>query len=136
MSFPDDSQKDIAVVLSSMTGRKLSREEVWKAMALPRSTYYDQLEKGTLITADNLRRAAANLGINRAELLTRYRLIEPEEVASLAAQMISTATEGGPSPLPLPPLRTGVTQPMRTRRKAASRVSPRRHDLSALTLAC
>ena len=45
-------------------------------MELPRSTYYDQLEKGTLITADNLRRAAANLGINRAELLTRYGLID------------------------------------------------------------
>ena len=39
-------------------------------MELPRSTYYDQLEKGTLITADNLQRVAANLGINRAELLT------------------------------------------------------------------
>jgi transcriptional regulator with XRE-family HTH domain len=136
MLFPDDSQKDIAVVLSSMTARKLSREEVWKAMELPRSTYYDQLEKGTLITADNLRRAAANLGINRAELLTRYRLIEPEEVASLAAQMISAATEGGPSPLPFPPLRTGVTQAMRTHRKTGIIVSPRCHELSALILAC
>ena len=46
-------------------------------MELPRSTYYDQLEKGTLITADNLQRVAANLGINRAELLTLYRLIDP-----------------------------------------------------------
>jgi hypothetical protein len=45
-------------------------------MELPRSTYYDQLEKGTLITADNLQRVAANLGINRAELLTLYRLID------------------------------------------------------------
>jgi hypothetical protein len=56
-------------------------------MELPRSTYYDQLDKGTLITADNLRVAAANLGINRAELLTRYRFIEPEEVTALAEEI-------------------------------------------------
>jgi hypothetical protein len=45
------------------------------------------LDKGTLITADNLRVAAANLGINRAELLTRYRFIEPEEVTALAEEI-------------------------------------------------
>ena len=56
-------------------------------MELPRSTYYDQLDKGTLITADNLRVAAANLGINRAELLTRYRFIEPDEVTALAEEI-------------------------------------------------
>src|SRR6201995_1566533 len=77
--YPDDSGKALATVLSYLTGRSLSREEIWTAMELPRSTYYDQLDKGTLITADNLRVAAANLGINRAELLTRYRFIQPEE---------------------------------------------------------
>jgi len=56
-------------------------------MELPRSTYYDQLDKGTLITADNLRVAAANLGINRAELLTRYRFIDPEEITALAEEI-------------------------------------------------
>jgi transcriptional regulator with XRE-family HTH domain len=101
--YPDDTHKDLATVLSYMAGRTLTKEEIWKAMGLPRSTYYDQLEKGTLITADNLRRAAANLGINRAELLTRYRLIEPEEVASLAEEIA-----GLRRPLPFPPSRTGV----------------------------
>lgn len=85
--YPDDTRKDLATVLSYLAGRSLSREEIWTAMELPRSTYYDQLDKGTLITADNLRTAAANLGINRAELLTRYRFIDPEEVTSLAAEI-------------------------------------------------
>jgi hypothetical protein len=85
--YPDDSGKELATVLSYLTGRSLSREEIWTAMELPRSTYYDQLDKGTLITADNLRTAAANLGINRAELLTRYRFIDPEEVTSLAEEI-------------------------------------------------
>ena len=85
--YPDDSGKELATVLSYLAGRSLSREEIWTAMQLPRSTYYDQLDKGTLITADNLRVAAANLGINRAELLTRYRFIDPEEVTALAEEI-------------------------------------------------
>jgi hypothetical protein len=85
--IPDDTGKDLVAVLSYLVGRPLSKEEVWKAMKLPRSTYYDQLEKGTLISSDNLGKAAANLGINRAELLTRYRFIDPEEITALAAEM-------------------------------------------------
>src|SRR5271156_2513377 len=85
--YPDDSGKELATVLSYLAGRSLSREEIWTAMELPRSTYYDQLDKGTLITADNLRVAAANLGINRAELLARYRFIDPEEVTALAEEI-------------------------------------------------
>jgi hypothetical protein len=85
--YPDDTGKDLATVLSYLAGRSLSREQIWTAMELPRSTYYDQLDKGTLITADNLRIAATNLGINRAELLTRYRFIDPEEVTSLAEEI-------------------------------------------------
>jgi hypothetical protein len=85
--YPDDSGKELATVLSYLTGRSLSREEIWTAMELPRSTYYDQLDKGTLITADNLCTAAANLGINRAELLTRYRFIAPAEVTALADEI-------------------------------------------------
>jgi hypothetical protein len=93
--YPDDSAKELATVLSYLAGRSLSREEIWTAMELPRSTYYDQLDKGTLITADNLCTAAANLGINRAELLTRYRFIEPGEVAALAEEI-----RGGAHPPP------------------------------------
>ena len=85
--YPDDTGKDVAAVLSYLTGRRLNHEEIWTSMELTRSTYYDQLGKGTLISADNLRKAAANLGINRAELLTRYRFIDPEEVTSLAEEI-------------------------------------------------
>jgi hypothetical protein len=106
--YPDDSGKELATVLSYLAGRSLSREEIWTAMELPRSTYYDQLDKGTLITADNLRVAAANLGINRAELLTRYRFIQPEEVTALAEEIRggstihAVATAGGVKTLQQP----------------------------------
>jgi len=105
--YPDDSGKELATVLSYLAGRSLSREEIWTAMELPRSTYYDQLDKGTLITADNLRVAASNLGINRAELLTRYRFIDPEEVTALAEEIrggapLQPASSGGVKTLPQP----------------------------------
>jgi hypothetical protein len=37
-------------------------------MRLRRSTLYNRLEQGTLITADDLRRAATNLDINRTSI--------------------------------------------------------------------
>jgi transcriptional regulator with XRE-family HTH domain len=118
--YPDDSGKDLATVLSTWLGAGSVHR---KAMELPRSTYYAQLERGTLITADNLRKAATNLGINRAELLTRYRLIDPEEVRSLAEEI------GGPHPLCVPPFRTGgPTRSAATileKRAKISRLQPR-----------
>ena len=127
-TFPDDSQKDLAAVLSYMAGRTLSKEEIWKAMEIPRSTYYDRLEKGTLITADNLSRTAMNLGINRAELLTRYRLIDPAEIASLA-EVIGVMPQ-----LPAPtPINNGAAK---AKKNAAERASvsklPRRGDAPPL----
>lgn len=116
--LPDDTGKDLATVLSYMAGRSLSKEELWTAMELPRSTYYDQLDKGTLITADNLRKAAGNLGVNRAELLARYRLIEPEEVLSLAAEL------RGDRRVQTGSVATDVKSPAKTRKKV-SEMRPR-----------
>ena len=53
-----------------------------------------------MITADNLQRVAANLGINRAELLTRYRLIDPAEVVSLAEDIGGPTLLQESSPMP------------------------------------
>lgn len=64
--YPDDTGKDLAAVLSYLAGHTLSKEEIWTAMEFAQVTYYDQLDKGTLVTADNLTTAATNLGINRA----------------------------------------------------------------------
>lgn len=111
--IPDDTGKDLAAVLSYLVGRILSKEEVWKAMELPRSTYYDQLEKGTLISSDNLGKAAANLGINRAELLARYRFIDPEEISALAAEMHTRPTA------------TATAAPEETQRAAVLEMLPR-----------
>jgi hypothetical protein len=74
--YPDDTHRDLVTVLSYLTGRTL--------------------------TADNLRTAAANLGINRAELLTRYRLADLEEVTALAECIGSRAVTRLTCNLPRP----------------------------------
>ena len=129
--YPDDTGKDVAAVLSYLTGRRLNHEEIWTSMELTRSTYYDHLGKGTLITADNLRKAAANLGINRAELLTRYRFIDPEEVTSLAEEIGGhRASRPAPAQTKLmarPEERTKISDLPRARTRP--RCSPRRRRL-------
>ena len=127
--YPDDSQKELGAVLSYMTGRSLSKEEIWTALELRKSTYYAQLEKGTLVTADHLRKAAANLGVNAAELLTRYRFIDPVEVTSLAQEI------GGPLPSPSPRPDEGIRGPDKTTpQKKRTRVSSLRPRDDALPL--
>jgi hypothetical protein len=43
--YPDDSHKELAAVLSYMGGRTVSKEEIWTAMGLGKSTYYNQLQR-------------------------------------------------------------------------------------------
>ena len=62
---PGDTHRDLATVRSYLTGRTLTKEAIRTAIDVPCSTWYGLLEKGTLITADNLRTAAADLSINR-----------------------------------------------------------------------
>jgi hypothetical protein len=81
MPMIGDAEKDLALVLSYLTGRKLTLEVVLAAVEMSRSTFYDRQGKGTLTTTDTLLRAARNLGLNPVDLLIRYGRIAPTEVA-------------------------------------------------------
>jgi hypothetical protein len=81
MSIGGDAEKDLALVLSYLTGRKLPLDEVLGAVEMSRSTYYDRQAKGTLTTTDTLLRAAQNLGLNPVDLLIRYGRLEHSDVA-------------------------------------------------------
>lgn len=74
-------RQDLGLVLSYLTGRKLTLDEVLAAVGMSRSTYYDRQGKGTLTTTDTLLRAARNLDLNPVDLLIRYGRIEPTDVA-------------------------------------------------------
>jgi hypothetical protein len=75
-----DAEKDLAVVLSYLTGRKLALEEVLAAVEMSRSTYYDRQAKGTLTGTDTLLTASRNLDLNPVDLLVRYGRITPSDV--------------------------------------------------------
>lgn len=81
MVMSRDAEKDLGLVLSYLTGRKLTLDEVLAAVGMSRSTYYDRQGKGTLTTTDTLLRAARYLDLNPVDLLIRYGRIAPTDVA-------------------------------------------------------
>jgi hypothetical protein len=93
---PDDSGKDPDLVLSYLLGRRLRAEELLEAFELTKSTYYERLQSGKLITADSLITAARNLGLNPMDLLVRYGLLTSHEVIDAAAEAVSSAEEVAP----------------------------------------
>ena len=76
-----DSEKQLDAVLSYLAGRRLRMSEILDALEMSRSTYYLQRDEDRLITADNLIRAARNLGLNEVDLLARYDLVTIESAA-------------------------------------------------------
>ncbi|AHY26869.1 immunity repressor [Mycobacterium phage ZoeJ] len=74
----DDTTKSLAAVLGYLVGRPLKLREILEALQMSKSRYYLQVSEGRLITADNLLRAAHNLGINEVDLLARYGMISDE----------------------------------------------------------
>jgi hypothetical protein len=76
----DERQKQLDAVLIGMAGRRLSVGEIIKALEMSSTTYYQQRADGRLITAENLIKAARNLGLNEVELLVRYGFIDPAAI--------------------------------------------------------
>lgn len=109
-----DAEKDLGLVLSYLTGRKLTLDEVLSAVGMSRSTYYDRQGKGTLTTTDTLLRAARNLALNPVDLLIRFGRIAPTDVADyLEDEERPFGLTAATSPTPVRP-------PERTRRRRAS----------------
>jgi hypothetical protein len=88
----EDAAKDLGLVLSYLTGRKLSLEQVLGALEMSRSTYYDRQAKGTLTTTDTLLAAARNLALNPVDLLVRYGRITLADVVCYLATGSSAVT--------------------------------------------
>ncbi|KUI38195.1 hypothetical protein AU195_16485 [Mycobacterium sp. IS-1496] len=110
-----DAEKDLGLVLSYLTGRKLTLDEVLAAVGMSRSTYYDRQGKGTLTTTDTLLRAARNLDLNPVDLLIRYGRIAPTDVADYLE-----GEEGHPFGLTTTTSATPANQPEHTRRRRRS----------------
>jgi hypothetical protein len=82
-----DVTKDLDTVLSYLVGRRLSTKEMCAALEMSRTTYYGQRADGRLISADNLIRAARNLGLNEVHLLVRYGLVAASSAVEYTEQL-------------------------------------------------
>lgn len=123
MVMSRDAEKDLGLVLSYLTGRKLTLDEVLAAVGMSRSTYYDRQTKGTLTTTDTLLRAARNLDLNPVDLLIRYGRIAPTDVVDyleVEERPFGLTTATSPAKVN-PPERTR----RRRRRSSLSDLAPR-----------
>lgn len=77
----DDVDRDPAVVIMYLVGRRLSSAEIHEAFGLSRSGYRKAWDEGRLITADNVIRVAKHFDLNPIGLLTRFNLVAPEAVS-------------------------------------------------------
>lgn len=82
----DDRHRELGTVLSYLVGRQLRPAEIVEALGVSRSAYYLAREEGRLVTADNLLRLGAALGLNRIDLLLRYGLVSRGEVIECAGE--------------------------------------------------
>jgi hypothetical protein len=88
-----DSEKDPAVLLPYLLGRRLRAEEVYEAFGLKKSTYYENLAKGTLTTADRLIAVARHFGLNPVNLLIYYGHITRENLFTATVEVVQSAEE-------------------------------------------
>lgn len=95
----DDRHRELGAVLSYLVGRQLRAGEIVEALGVSRSAYYLARDEGRLVTADNLIRLAAALGLNPIDLMLRYGLVSEDAVRECARD-----------------LEPAVTKPRRTRR--------------------
>ena len=112
-----DSEKQLDAVLSYLAGRRLRMSEILDALEMSRSTYYLQRDEGRLITADNLIRAARNLGLNEVDLLARYDLVTIESAAEYVEDTLA---------YPAVPPRRGAATTAATARAAMARPRPKK----------
>jgi hypothetical protein len=77
----EDVDRDPAVVIMYLVGRRLSSAEIYEAFGLSRSGYRKAWDEARLITADNVIRVAKHFDLNPIGLLTRFNLVAAEAVS-------------------------------------------------------
>lgn len=74
------TNRPLDVTLTYLAGRRLTVTEVINALGIPRSTYYEQREAGTLgNNATQIITAARTLGLNPIDVLVHLGHIHPDE---------------------------------------------------------
>ena len=83
----DDRHRELGAVLSYLVGRQLRAGEIVAALGVSRSAYYLARDEGRLVTADNLIKLGAALGLNPVDLMLRYGLLSEDSVLECARDL-------------------------------------------------
>ena len=74
-------QRDLDLVLSYLTGRRLTGRDIYTALGMPKATYFSQRDGGRLHQPVNLLRLARAFNVNPVDLLVEYGHLTDEDVA-------------------------------------------------------
>lgn len=88
-------ERDLEVLLSFLLNKQLTQSEVILALGISRSAYYDQKERGTLPSCNNIINAARYFGLNPLDLLVHYGHVTPDEVEQYWSRSNSVLTPDG-----------------------------------------
>lgn len=87
----DDSQREVGTVLSYILGRQLRTREIYDALGVSRSAYYQARDEGRLGSPANLLRLAKAFNINPVDLLVRYGFLSHDAVMEYAREVADSA---------------------------------------------
>lgn len=86
--------RDLDLVLSYLTGRRLTGRDIYTALGMPKATYFAQRDRGRLHQPENLLKLARAFGVNPVDLLVEYGHLTAGDVASYRADAVAAP---GPS---------------------------------------
>jgi len=75
------SIRDLDLVLSYLTGNRVTGRDIYTALGMPKATYFSQRDKGRLHQPENLLRLARAYDVNPLDLLIEYGHIVDGDVA-------------------------------------------------------
>ncbi|AOZ61275.1 helix-turn-helix DNA-binding domain protein [Mycobacterium phage DarthPhader] len=74
-----DVDRPLRVTVGYLVGRQVTLGQMLTALGMSRSTYYAQMEAGTLHSADHLVKTARHFHLNPVDLLVRYEIVTLDE---------------------------------------------------------
>lgn len=75
----------LQVVLITLLGRKVSMNEIRLAMNLKTSTFYNQKDKGRLISLDSVSGVASYFGVSPTALLVEMDLLDERDASEFGS---------------------------------------------------
>lgn len=85
--------RDLDLVLSYLTGTRLTGRDIYTALGMPKATYFAQRDRGRLHQPENLLKLARAFGVNPVDLLVEYGHLTAGDVAAYRADGVAAPSQ-------------------------------------------